>query len=207
MSSPSEHWNKIFSTKADSELGWYEDDVMQTLKYLAQIPLGDSKRVFLPGAGTSKLVDELLSRGHELVLNDVSEEALNKLRHRVGTSEKLTFLRHDISKTLPEGISQVDVWIDRAVLHFLLEEEDIETYFSNLKSAIRLGGYALLVEFSLAGAPKCAGLELHRYRVEEMSRRMGPEFVLVEHEDYTYINPAGDPRPYLYALFKRQINE
>ncbi|QDV85773.1 putative S-adenosyl-L-methionine-dependent methyltransferase [Stieleria magnilauensis] len=207
MPSPSEHWNKIFSTKTDPELGWYEGDVTQTLKFLAQIPLGESRQVFLPGAGTSKLVDELLSRGHKLVLNDVSEEALSRLRRRVGTGEKLTFLRHDISKTLPEGISQVDLWIDRAVLHFLLDEEDIQTYFSNLKSTIRLGGYALLAEFSLAGAPKCAGLELHRYCVDEMSRRMGPEFVLVEHEDYTYINPAGDSRPYLYALFKRQVNE
>ncbi|TWU39419.1 putative S-adenosyl-L-methionine-dependent methyltransferase [Novipirellula artificiosorum] len=202
MSSSSEHWNNIFCTKADPQLGWYEGDVTQTLKFLAQIPPGESRRVFLPGAGTSSLVEELLNRGHELILNDISDEALNKLRHRVGTNDKLTYLHHDISKTLPDGISPIDLWIDRAVLHFLLDEDDIQTYFSNLKSAIRLGGYALLAEFSLAGAPKCAGLELHRYCVDELSRRMCPEFVLVEHEDYTYINPAGDPRPYVYALFK-----
>lgn len=206
MTSSSEHWNKIFSIKADPELGWYEGDVTQTLKFLAQIPPAESRRVFLPGAGTSSLVEELLERGHSLILNDISDEALNKLRRRIGENERLTSLHHDISEALPAGKYQADLWVDRAVLHFLLDEDDIQMYFSNLKSVVRSGGYALLAEFALAGAPKCAGLELHRYSVDEMSRRMGPEFELVEHEDYTFINPAGDPRPYVYALFKRQID-
>jgi len=50
--------------------------------------------------------------------------------------------------------------------------------------------------------PRCAGLDLHLYSVEEMSARMRPEFELLRHEDYTYINPAGDPRPYIYALYR-----
>ena len=62
----------------------------------------------------------------------------------------------------------------------------------------------MLAEFSTAGAPKCAGLELHRYSVEEMTERMGAEFELAKHEDYTFINPFGDPRPYTYALYKKR---
>jgi hypothetical protein len=34
---------------------------------------------------------------------------------------------------------------------------------------------------------------------------MGPEFKLVKHEDYTFINPFGDPRPYIYALYKKTM--
>lgn len=206
MTASSEHWNKIFSSKADTELGWYEDDVTQTLKFLAHIPSSKAGQVFLAGAGTSLLVEELLQRGYSLILNDISDGALEKLRRRLGTNDKLTYLQHDISKKLPDGIGRIDLWIDRAVLHFLTDEENIQTYFSNLKSAIRPGGYVLLAEFALAGAPKCAGLELHRYSLDEMSRRMGPEFTLVEHQDYTYTNPAGEPRPYIYALFGRQCD-
>ena len=33
--------------------------------------------------------------------------------------------------------------------------------------------------------------------------RLDDGFELVDHFDHTYIKPAGDPRPYLYALFKR----
>ena len=53
------------------------------------------------------------------------------------------------------------------------------------------------------GAPKCAGLEIHRYSVEEMTKRMDPGFELVKYESYTFINPFGDSRPYIYALYKR----
>lgn len=84
----------------------------------------------------------------------------------------------------------------------MTDESAIQGYFSNLHSAIRPGGYVLLAEFSTTGARKCAGLELHRYSVEEMTDRMGAQFELVKHEEYTYINPLGDPRPYIYALFR-----
>jgi len=204
MTTPNQHWNAIYSSKTDPELGWYERDVSQTLKFLDLIPEREIGIVFLPGAGTSVLVDELLAREYEVILNDISDEALRKLKNRIGVNQdKLTWLHHDISNPLPDGIPQADIWIDRAVLHFLLEEATIQGYFSNLHSAIRPGGYALLAEFSTTGAPKCAGLELHRYSVEEITERMGSEFVLIKHEDYTYINPFGDPRPYIYALYQK----
>ncbi len=203
MTTRNEHWNVIFSTKADSELGWHEKDISQTLKFLEQIPQTRSATIFLPGAGTSALVDELLAKGNQLILNDISDEALNKLRERIGTNRNLTWLHWDISKPLPEGIPLADIWIDRAVLHFLLEEADIQGYFANLQSAIKPGGYALLAEFSTTGAKKCAGLELHNYSIEEMTRRMGTGFELIKNEDYTYINPAGEPRPYIYGLYRK----
>ncbi|MDQ6953703.1 MAG: class I SAM-dependent methyltransferase [Mariprofundaceae bacterium] len=199
----SQHWDTIFSTKTDSELGWYESDISQTLKFLNLIPQRENTTIFLPSAGTSLLVDELLVREHELILNDISDEALNKLKSRIGVSDRLTWLHHDISKPLPNDTPQVNIWIDRAVLHFLLEDADIQSYFDNLRLIVRPMGYVLLAEFSVTGVPKCAGLELHRYSVEEMTERMGKEFELIKHEDYIFINPIGDPRPYTYALYQR----
>ncbi|NOY14524.1 MAG: class I SAM-dependent methyltransferase, partial [Deltaproteobacteria bacterium] len=121
MSTTNQHWNAIFSAKSDPELGWYESDASQTLKFFDLIPQRENATVFLPGAGTSVLVDELLVRGHALILNDISDEALITLKNRIGTNDRLTWLHHDISKPLPDGIPPADVWIDRAVLHFLLE--------------------------------------------------------------------------------------
>ena len=65
------------------------------------------------------------------------------------------------------------------------------------------GGFVLLAEFSTIGALKCAGLKLHRYSVEEMGERLGADFELVKHEDYTFTNPDDEPRPYVYALYRR----
>lgn len=207
MPATNQHWNAIFSTKSDTELGWYEADMSQTLKFLDSIPDLNQATVFLPGAGTSLLVDHLLSRCEHLILNDISDEALKKLGERIQQTEKVSWLHHDMSRPLPEGGPSSDVWIDRAVLHFLLEENQIRTYFDNLRSALSPVGYVLLAEFATDGAPKCAGLDLHRYSVEEMTERIGHEFTLLREERYTFINPFGDPRPYVYALYKRNKNQ
>ncbi len=197
------HWNRIFAGRDDAELGWYEDDASQTLKFLDRIPEAAGGRVFVPGAGTSVLVDALLERGYRLILNDISDTALERLRQRIGTRpDRLTWLRHDIARPLPDGLPAADVWIDRAVLHFLRDEADIAGYFRNLRQALRPGGRVLLAEFSTAGAARCAGLDVHRYSLAELSRRLGPEFELLCHEDYTFTNPSGEPRPYLYALYR-----
>jgi len=204
MTTLNQHWNAIFSSKGDAELGWYESEASQTLKFLDLIPAHHDATVLLPGAGTSVLVDELLARGYRIILNDISDEALWKLKDRVGTNpDRVTWLHHDISMPLPDGIPRTDLWIDRAVLHFLLDEEAIAGYFANLRAALRPGGHALLAEFSTTGAAKCAGLELHRYSVDEITSRLGAGFELVKHEEYTFITPSGEPRPYIYALYKK----
>lgn len=204
MAKLNKHWNSIFSSKEDVELGWYESDISQTLKFVNSIPANMSSSVFIPGAGTSLLVDELYDRGHNLILNDISDEALAKLKKRLDDNDdRLTWLHCDIAKALPADTPEVDIWIDRAVLHFILEESGIDNYFTNLKSVLTAGGYALMAEFSATGALKCAGLELHRYSLEELTERMGAGFELIKHEDYIYTTPFGATRPYIYALYRR----
>ncbi len=207
MKSTKEHWNIIFTGKEDHEFGWYEEDAYQTLKFVWTIPRLNKAMVFLPGAGSSILVRELISQCRHLVLNDISDVAIQKLKEKIKDQRKITLLRHDISKPLPDSIPMVDVWIDRAVLHFLLEEREIEEYFRNLCSRVKVGGYVLFAEFAPDGASMCAGLELHRYSVDEMVQRIGVDFVLIDQEEYDFINPFGDRRPYIYVLFKRYKNK
>ena len=203
MNSTTAHWDKIFTTTEDASLGWYENDPGQTLAMLDRVPDWSNATLFLPGAGTSVLIDALLDRGATLILNDISPEALNKVRARLGDrGVGITWLCQDISQPLPANLPPVDIWIDRAVLHFLLDEAAIQSYFENVKAALRPGGHALFAEFSLVGATHCAGLPLHRYSTEELGERLGAGFELVQETDYTYFNPGGDPRPYVYALFK-----
>ncbi|MFQ5712601.1 MAG: class I SAM-dependent methyltransferase [Candidatus Scalinduaceae bacterium] len=206
MKSSSKHWDTIFSNTEDSKLGWYKKNVSQTLKLLNQIPDWEKSTVFLPGAGTSVLVEGLLSRGVKLVLNDISIEALNRVKGRLNDEgREIDWLCQDIAQPVQGTIPDVDdIWIDRAVLHFLTDEDDIEGYFENIKSTLKAGGHAMFAEFSRTGAPKCADSTLHRYSIEELSERLGSSFKLVSHFDYTYINPYGDPRPYIYALYKRE---
>ncbi|SIT07903.1 methyltransferase domain-containing protein [Neptunomonas antarctica] len=204
MKSSSKHWNLIFSGAEDSKLGWYEKDAEKTFELLNQVPNLKDLTVFLPGAGTSILIEQLIAKGAKLVLNDISIEALNKVKGRLQVdSDKIYWLCQDISKPITDAIPNVDIWIDRAVLHFLTREEDIKGYFNNLESKLKVGSYAIFAEFSKTGAPKCAGLTVHRYSIEELSERLSSSFKLITSFNHTYINPNGDPRPYIYGLYKR----
>ncbi|GAW97090.1 MULTISPECIES: methyltransferase [Colwellia] len=203
MKSKQEHWDEIFSAKQDTELGWYEDDLSQTLNLLNNIAISASSTLFLAGAGTSKLVDELLKTKAKLLVNDISAKALEQLSQRLDTSQ-CQYLHHDLSQSFDESFA-VDVWIDRAVLHFLLTEEQITHYFDNLKNTVKCGGYVLLAEFSSTGATHCAGLTVHRYSTDEMQKRLGDKFELIESNEYVFVNPFQQEMPYIYALFKRTI--
>ncbi|MCP3944690.1 MAG: methyltransferase domain-containing protein [Desulfobacteraceae bacterium] len=204
MKSDSEHWDNIFSKTKDTKLGWHEKDTSQTFKLLDKIPDLEKAAIFVPGAGTSILIEELIPRVSSLILNDISSEALNRLKQKSKQdSEKIVWLCQNIAQPFKKSIPEVDIWIDRAVLHFLTDENDIKGYFKNLKSILKIGGHALFAEFSLTGASKCAGLTLHKYSIEELSINLGSSFKIVSHFDHTYINPFGDPRPYIYTLFKR----
>lgn len=204
MKSSSKHWDSIFSDAEDSKLGWYEKDASQTLELLNNISKWESSTIFLPGAGTSILIEKLLTKGAKLALNDISIEAINRVKERLHDKcDEIHWLCQDISLPIQDAIPNVDIWIDRAVLHFLTDEDDIEGYFKNVKSTLKVGGYAIFAEFSETGAPECAGITLHRYSIEELSERLGSSFELISHFNHTYINPNGAPRPYIYALYKR----
>jgi len=204
MKTRADHWNEIFHQTDEKKLGWHEHDYIQTLKFLDLIPGWGNSKVFVPGVGTSGLIDVLLEAGAKLVLNDISSEAIEIAKARyIDKTDNIRWLCQDISKALPEDISDIDIWIDRAVLHFLVDDASVEAYFSNVHAAVKPGGYALFAEFSKTGATKCAGLDVRRYSLEALKHRL-PEFEVVASDEYTYINPHGDSRPYIYALLKRQ---
>lgn len=205
MASTKAHWDNIFSRTEDAKMGWYETDTSQTFRLLDKIPGLADATVFLPGAGTSVLIEDLIPLAGRLVLNDISAEALNRVKQKIPKGrDNISWLCQDIAQPFKKPVPKIDIWIDRAVLHFLTDETDIRGYFSNLASTLARGGHVVFAQFSLMGAPKCAGLTLHRYSAEKLSSRLGPSFTCISRFDHTYINPFGEPRPYIYTLFKRE---
>ena len=205
MSGRRQHWDTIFAkSEDDSRLGWYERNSDQILGYLERLDLAIPSTIVLAGAGTSMLPGDLLLRGHRLIINDVSELALDTLKRRIGPNSRASWINTDLGRPVTAALPPLDLWIDRAVLHFLVEDADRRQYFSTLQEAVRPGGYVLLAQFSKEAADKCAGLPVHRYSEEEMSDNLGADYLLIEHEIFHYTTPSGAPRPYLYALFERQ---
>ena len=203
MQKLTDHWNEIFKKTDEEKLGWHEDDYSQTIKFLDLIPQWKNSKIFIPGVGTSGLIDILLQSDAELVLNDLSTEAIEKEKNRCGEKQRnIQWLCQDISEALSGDVNDVDVWIDRAVLHFLIDDARVEGYFRNVHAAVKIGGYAMFAEFSKKGATRCAGLDVRRYDIRDLQENLAA-FELIAREEYTYINPYGDRRPYIYALFQK----
>ena len=202
-----EHWNTAYN-KEDEQLGWFEANPMQTMELVNACDLQKDATILNVGAGTTTLIDTLLEEGYtNIIANDLSDLALNKLKQRIKKSHNynLTCIKDDL--TNPQKINKlqnIDLWIDRAVLHFFLTEAEQNAYFNLIQKTVSKNGYVIIAVFSLEGAQKCCGLDLKRYNLEMLQNNLGTHFKLIKSFNHTFINPFGGERPYIYTLFQRQ---
>ena len=194
------HWNDFYNSRPIEKLGWFEKNFEISFRLLEKVKLKEAN-VFLPGIGKSLFAKALAEKGSKLILNDVSPEALNHILPEL-VSYGVDSYAGDVSKPLPKAWS-FDLWFDRAVLHFLTQEEQILGYFNNLKAATHIGSFAAFAEFTHGGAKKCATLPIRQYNLTDLQRYLGNQYQVVDSFPHTYLNPRGEERPYLYALFKR----
>lgn len=207
LSNSENHWNTVYESKDDAQLGWFESNPETTLDLIAKTTLAKDAKILNVGAGTTTLIDALLEEGYtNLLASDISEIAMQKLQERV--SKKYTYNLECIvddltAPTKLNQLSNIDLWIDRAVLHFFLTEKEQKAYFDLIRETVSSKGYVLIAVFALDGAKKCSGLPLYRYNAEMLSEQLGSDFTLLEHFNHNYINPFGEGRPYIFTLFQR----
>jgi cyclopropane fatty-acyl-phospholipid synthase-like methyltransferase len=201
------HWNTAYAKSTTEKLGWFEESSKEILDLITKTALNKNAKILNVGVGSSMLIDEMLAEGYtNLIANDLSKKALNSLEKRLAeNASKVTFIADDIIK--PEklqSLKNVDLWADRAVLHFFLKEEEQAAYFNLLKKVVKTNGFVIIAVFALNGAEKCCGLELQRYNTAMLQDKLGEEFKLIDKFNYTFVNPYGSERPYIYTLFQRK---
>ncbi len=203
-----EHWEKVFAAREVSKLGWYENIPAPSIQLLSKCSIRKDDSVLDVGAGATTFIDYLIEQGFKnIIAVDISETALNKLKERLG-KEKASLIRwiiDDVTRPIHiQNLKDIALWHDRALLHFLLEENQRQMYLSVLKKVLRKGGYAIIATFSLQGAKMCSGLNIKNYDQSMLAEFLGEDFTLIEYFNYTYYMPSGDPRPYIYTLFQRK---
>ncbi|MCX7548502.1 methyltransferase domain-containing protein [Xanthomarina sp. F1114] len=200
------HWNKAYD-KEDNQLGWFEENPAPTMQLIEACKLEKDAKILNVGVGTTNLIDTLLDEGYtNLIANDLSDFALQKLKNRIKQSHnyQLTTITDDLTNpTELQNLENVNLWIDRAVLHFFLKEEEQTAYFNLIKKIVNKGGFVLIAVFSLDGAEKCCGLDLKRYNLDMLKDALGTDFKLIDSFNHTFINPFGGERPYIYTLFQK----
>ena len=200
------HWNKAFDRTEVNKLGWYEENPLPSLELIKKCNLNTDSSILNVGSGATTLVDELIKLGYEnIIANDLSSSALNKIKERLGNkSYKVKWIEDDLTNPKElNSLKDIDLWHDRAVLHFFNNKKDQDSYFELVNKVVKIGGFVIIAAFHLNGAPNCSGLPVHRYDENMIKERIGKNFEMLEAFEYTYFNPSGDPREYIYTLFKR----
>lgn len=200
------HWNTVYTKNEVSKLGWYETESSPILQLISTCKLQKSDRMLVVGAGATTLIDSLIADDFtNLIANDISKDGLETLKKRIGEKSFLVeWLVDDLVH--PQRLShmhEVKLWIDRAVLHFFIDELDQNQYFKLLKEKVSENGFVILAEFNLSSATKCSGLPIKQYDSEILTKKLGTDFKLIQSFDYVYTMPNGDKRNYVYTLFSR----
>jgi SAM-dependent methyltransferase len=195
-----EHWDSIYREKSAGEMSWTQLEPLVSLRLIREVcPSG---RVIDVGGGTSVLAERLLDLGYEVAVLDISDQAIERCRKRLGAkANRIQWISADVAAD-PE-LGTFDVWHDRAVFHFLTSSGDRLAYKELLLKTIPVGGHAVIGSFALDGPEKCSGLDVQRYDAASLSTELGKNLALLKSEFEMHITPWGKPQSFQFSLFKR----
>ena len=198
------HWDRVYAAKKPDQVSWFRPHLETSLALIERATRGDlASSIIDVGGGASTLMDDLLLRGYRnLTVLDISQAALDTARERLGpNANRVRWLRADITQADLEE-QAFDVWHDRAVFHFLVNEWDRRAYMQALERAMKPGGNVVIATFGPQGPTKCSGLETVRYGAESLQVEMGERLELLESFLEAHTTPSGLPQQFLYALFR-----
>ncbi|MCH7230922.1 class I SAM-dependent methyltransferase [Glycomyces sp. L485] len=194
------HWNSVYDTKGEDGVSWYQSVPTVTLDLLDALRVRTSASIIDLGGGASVVVDHLLARDFtDVTVLDVSKVALEDAEARLGpASERVHWLHRDVFDWAPER--RFDLWHDRAVFHFLIEEDEREAYLQVLRSGIAPGGRVVVATFDAHGPTHCSGLPVVRYGATELAQIFAPHFDLVDTRSEEHLTPAGLVQPFTWVV-------
>lgn len=198
------HWENIYQTRQTDQVSWFQQHAEMSLQFIRNTGVPLDAHILDVGGGASVLVDDLLDAGYSnLSVLDISGVALQAAQARLGKSAvRVHWIEADIMQLqLPEA--SVDVWHDRAVFHFLTEPQDRARYVELVRHAVKPGGHVIIATFAEDGPEKCSGLDIMRYRPEELHREFGDAFTLLHSQKDVHRTPGGAEQKFTYCYCRR----
>lgn len=199
-----EHWEKVYSTKAITEVSWFQEHAALSLRLIRESKVPLSASIIDVGGGASTLTDDLLDYGfNNLTVLDLSGSALAAAQLRLAKRAGIVkWLETNIldANLLPH---QYDVWHDRAVFHFLTTPEERLVYVQKVLSSVKPGGIVIVSTFAEDGPTKCSGLPVMRYSATELHSQFGRPFELISHEREEHHTPGGNEQKFVYCMCRK----
>jgi SAM-dependent methyltransferase len=199
-----DHWEAVYSTKAETGVSWYQDEPRLSLELIGAVAPPEGGRIIDVGGGASVLVDRLLGFPFgEFAVLDISEVALAKARARLGErAERVRWVVADVTEG-PE-LGTFDIWHDRAVFHFLTDPDDRKSYVELAWKTVAEGGHLVIATFADDGPKRCSDLDVCRYDARSLASELGEGFSLMREARETHSTPWGSSQPFFYGVFRRQ---
>lgn len=198
------HWEQIYNTKDCAQVSWYQLHPHLSLQYIQNTGIGKDAHIIDVGGGASTLVDHLLDDGfQQITVLDISAEALQIAKQRLGQrAQSVTWLEANITQAaLPH--QKYDVWHDRAVFHFLTNQEDRQHYVKAVKEAVKPGGHIIVATFASDGPESCSGLEVARYDPQSLHNEFGTDFELLDSTREEHHTPFGTEQKFIYCYCRK----
>ena len=198
------HWENVFATKSETEVSWYQQKPETSIRFFTDNNISKTAKIIDIGGGDSYLIDNLLEMGFtNLSLLDISENAINRIKHRLGDKAKnVVFIVSDVLDFQPK--ITFDVWHDRASFHFLTDENEIKLYQSLVTNLISENGYLFLGAFSENGPLKCSGLEITQYSETKLQSIFGTAFEKLKCFIENHKTPFDTMQNFIFCTFKKK---
>jgi len=196
-------WEDVHDTKDVDGVSWWQSVPELSLNLVDAAGLALSDAVIDVGAGWSTLVDHLVGRGYgDLTAVDLSTTALQTVRDRIGADGANVVLT--VADVLDLRLSRhFRLWHDRAVFHFLTEEDEREDYRASLERSLEPGGFIVVATFGPDGPETCSGLPIVRYTHDQLVLEF-PGFRLMKTSGEEHVTPWGGTQQFSAVLMQQR---
>ena len=200
------HWDLNYTQHSNQN--WTEWSNPAIERWLSDLQLSKNALFFLAGVGDAHVVEYLIGLGYEnIIANDISSQALSNLSRRVN-SPAVRYLNDDLiqPKYIHDFHGHIDVYIDRATLHFFTTCAEKDFYFNQLHELLKPGGYSMIGVFNKNNVPRCCGLDLQLWSAESLKNRLSN----YEHKgefSQAFRERNGRIRNYIYLMSQKRAVE
>ena len=194
------HWEKIYDEKNEDEVSWFQKETNESMKMIQSAGIENPKIIDV-GSGRSKLLKNLIEIGYNhLTYLDISKSALEKSKEFLGEqSKKVRWISKNVLSFKTD--EKFDIWHDRAVFHFLNEENLIRKYIDIVEKNISDSGHLIIGTFSENGPLKCSGLHVKRYSEKVIEKLFNRSFKLIDSFYYDHVTPFNTTQNFLFSHF------
>ena len=197
------HWENIYQNKNEDEVSWFQKTPNTSIEIINSIKIKKESKIIDVGSGRSRLFKNLIEQGYNnLTYLDISESAAKKSKIFLGQESKnIEWIVEDVLNFEPK--QNFDVWHDRAVFHFLTDQNQIKKYVDLVSRNISNNGYLIIGTFSEQGPLKCSGLDVSRYSESLIKTTFSESFNLLNSFKIDHSTPFNTTQNFLFSVLKK----